>query len=379
MSTKPLAGIKVLDLSRQFPGPYATMVLADFGAEVLRIEDRRFLSDPSAAIVMRNKRHLSLNLKNDQGKEIFFKLLATADILVEGFRPGVTQRLGIGYEDLKKKKPDLIYCSLSGYGQTGPYRDMVGHDLNYISFAGILELCGEPDRKPIIPPVQIADVGGGLNAAIGILLALFHRSRTGQGQYVDVALMDAALGFMQLNFMQILDVGLAAERGRQPLTGLFPSYAVYETKDGKFFTIGAVEKRFWDAFCDRAGRPDLKKDHWAVGPRRDQVERELAELFKTRTRDEWFEEFKATDICVGKALSLLEVMADPQVQARQMVLSIEDHGKPRTLLGIVPKLSATPGDVRTPPATFGEHTEEVLKELGYSKEKIAEFEKAGVI
>lgn len=379
MPTQPLAGIKVLDLSRQFPGPYATMVLADFGADVLRIEDRRFLSDPSAAIVMRNKRHMSLNLKTAAGKEIFFKLLETADILVEGFRPGVTERLGVGYANLKTKKPDLIYCSLSGYGQTGPYRDLVGHDLNYISFAGILELCGEPDRKPSIPPVQIADVGGGLNAALGILLALVHRQRTGQGQYVDVALMDAALGFMQLNFMQFLDVGLSVARGRQPLTGLFPSYAVYETRDAKFFTIGAVEKRFWDAFCDRAGRPDLKKDHWAVGARGEVVVAEVAGLFKTRTRDEWFEEFKAVDICVGKALALKEVMEDPQVQAREMVLKIDDHGKTRTLLGIVPKLSATPGDVRTPPATFGEHTEAVLKELGYSSAQIEELGKAGVI
>ena len=379
MPTQPLAGIKVLDLSRQFPGPYATMVLADFGADVLRIEDRRFLSDPSASIVMRNKRQMSLNLKTEAGKEIFFKLIAGADILVEGFRPDVTKRLGIGYEDLKRKKPDLIYCSLSGYGQTGPYRDMVGHDLNYISFAGILELCGEPDRKPVIPPVQIADVGGGLNAAIGILLALFHRERTGQGQYVDVALMDAALGFMQLNFMQFLDVGLSVARGRQPLTGLFPSYAVYETKDGKFFSLGAVEKRFWDAFCDRVARPDLKKDHWAVGARGEQVVAGVTALFKTRTRDEWFEEFKATDICVGKALALKEVMEDPQVQAREMVLKIDDHGKPRTLLGIVPKLSATPGDVRTPPATFGEHTEAVLKELGYSSAQIKELGKTGVI
>lgn len=379
MTNLPLTGIKVLDLSRQFPGPYATMLLADFGAEVLRIEDRRFLSDPSAGIVMRNKRHMSLNLKTPAGKEIFFKLLETADVVVEGFRPGVTRRLGISYEDLKPKKPDLIYCSLSGYGQTGPYRDLAGHDLNYIGFAGILALCGEPDCKPVIPPVQIADVGGGLNAALGILLALFHRSRTGQGQYVDVALMDAALGFMQLNFMQFLEVGLSIQRGRQPLTGLFPSYAVYETKDGKFFTLGAVEKRFWDAFCEQVGRPDLKKDHWAVGARGEAVRAEVAKLFKSRTRDEWFEEFKTVDVCAGKVLDLNEVMQDPQVQAREMVLAVEDHGKTRTLLGIVPKLSATPGSVRTPPAAFGEHTEAVLKELGYSPAQIEELKHTGVI
>jgi len=379
MSKKPLAGIKVLDLSRQFPGPYATMVLADFGAEVLRLEDRRFIGDPSAAAVMRNKRHLSLNLKTEAGKEIFFKLLADTDVLVEGFRPGVTERLGVSYADLKPRKPDLIYCSLSGYGQTGPYREMVGHDLNYIGFAGILELSGETGQRPVIPPVQIADVGGGLNAAIGILLALFHRSRTGQGQYIDVSLMDAALGFQQINFIQFLDLGMAPERGRQPLSGLFPSYNAYETKDGKFFTLGAVEPRFWTTFCDTVGRPDLKKDQYATGERREQAMAELTALFKQKTRDEWFQQLKADDICIGKALTLSEVMTDPQVQAREMVVTVEDHGKKRTLLGVVAKLSETPGDLRTPPAAFGEHTREVLKELGYSDAQIAEFEKAGVI
>ncbi len=379
MSPKPLAGVKVLDLSRQFPGPYATMVLADFGAEVLRVEDRRFLGDLSATAVMRNKRHMSLNLKTDQGQEIFFKLLATTDVLVEGFRPGVTERLGVSYADLKPKKPDLIYCSVSGYGQTGPYRNLVGHDLNYIGFAGVLELSGEPGRRPVIPPVQVADVGGGLNAAIGILLALFHRSRTGQGQYVDVALMDAALGFQQINFLQFLDLGMAPERGRQPLSGLFPSYNAYETKDGKFFTLGAVEQRFWTTFCDTVGRPDLKQDQYALGERREQVMAELTALFKQKTRDEWFEQLQADDICIGKALSLPEVMTDPQVTAREMVVKVDDHGKPRPLLGVVAKLSATPGDVRTPPAAFGEHTYEVLKELGYREAQIAEFEKAGVI
>ena len=202
MKKRALEGIKVIDLSRQFPGPYCTMILADFGADVLRIEDRRFIKDLNAQPVMRNKRHMTLNLKTDRGKGIFFKLLKDTDVVVEGFRPGATERMGIGYNDLIKVKPDIIYCSLSGYGQTGPYKDMVGHDLNYISTAGITAVCGEPGRRLVIPPVQVADIGGGLNAAIGILLALFHRERTGEGQYVDVALTDAAVGFMTLCLMQ---------------------------------------------------------------------------------------------------------------------------------------------------------------------------------
>ena len=379
MLKKPLTGIKVLDLSRQFPGPYATMVLADFGAEVLRLEDRRFANDLSAFAVMRGKRHMTLNLKSGQGKEIFFKLLQTADVVVDGFRAGVMERLGLGYEELKKRKPDIICCSLSGYGQTGPYKNLAGHDLNYIGFTGLLSLSGEPDRRPIIPPVQVADVGGGLNAAIGILLALFHRQRTGEGQSVDVSLMDSALGFTQLSFMQIAHLGMNLVRGRQPLTGGFPSYQVYETKDGKFITIGAVEPRFWAAFCKTVGREDLVKDHYASGQRRDQVDAEITALFKTKTRDQWFEELKEIDICVGKVLDMKEMMDDPQVRDREMVTEIQNQGGRLKLLGVVPKLSLTPGSPETPPANFGEHTREVLKELGYTDAQVADFEKAGVI
>lgn len=378
-ASKALEGVRVLDLSRQFPGPYATMILADFGADVLRIEDRRFINDPSAWPVMRNKRHMALNLKSPQGREIFLKLLEDADVVVEGFRPGAASRMGISYDDLKKVRPDIIYASLSGYGQTGPYSDMVGHDLNYIATAGILALNGEPDRKPVIPPVQIADIGGGLNAAIGILVALFHRRRTGEGQYIDVSLTDAAVGFMTLPLMQYADGGASPQRGRMPLVGMFPFYRAYETKDGNYITIGAVEPRFWKKLCETLGCEELEGDMFCSGERARQVETRLEEIFHRKTRDEWFDALRQTDVCVGRALSVEEMTNDPQIKHRGMVVELDiGEGRSKPVQGIVAKLSETPGEIVSPPASFGQHTREVLTKLGYTDGEIDELVEQGV-
>jgi len=378
-ASKALYGIRVLDLSRQFPGPYATMILADFGADVLRIEDRRFANDLSAWPVMRNKRHMTLNIKSPRGKEIFLKLLEGADVVVEGFRPGATSRMGIGYDDLKAVKPDIIYASLSGYGQTGPYSGMAGHDLNYIGVAGILALNGEPGRKPVIPPVQIADIGGGLNAAVGILVALFHRQRTGEGQYVDVSLTDAAVGFMTLPLMQYAEGGVSPQRGKMPLVGMFPFYRVYETKDGDYITIGAVEPRFWKKLCETLGCEDLEGEMFCSGEKAEQVEARLEEIFRRRTRDEWFGALREIDVCVGRVLSVGEMIGDPQVRHRGMIVEVEvGEGRTRPVQGIVAKLSETPGRIVSPPAGFGQHTVKVLKELGYSEGEIEELFEQGV-
>ena len=377
--TKALEGVKVLDLSRQFPGPYCTMILADFGADVLRIEDRRFAMDLSAWSVMRNKRHMTLNIKSPKGKEIFFKLLEDADVVVDGFRPGATARMGIAYEDLQKVKPDIICCSLSGYGQTGPYNNMVGHDINYISTAGILQLCGETDRKPIIPPVQIADIGGGLNAAIGILIALFHRQRTGEGQYVDISLTDAAVGFMTVPLMQYADAGMVPERGKNPLVGMFPFYRVYETKDGKYFSLGALEPRFWKNFCETVGCQDLLGDQFCSGEREAMVDEKLREVFMEKTRDQWFDVLKDIDVCVGRVLNVQEMIEDPQIKHRCMIVEITGaDGKTKPIQGVVAKLSKTAGEVNTLPASFGQNTEEVLKGLGLSESEIKQCLDEGV-
>jgi crotonobetainyl-CoA:carnitine CoA-transferase CaiB-like acyl-CoA transferase len=376
---KALEGIKVLDLSRQFPGPLCSMILADFGADVLCIEDRRFINDMSAWPVMRNKRHMSLNLKTTKGKEIFYNLIEGADVVVEGFRPGATARMGVAYEDLTKIKPDIIYCSLSGYGQTGPYSGMVGHDLNYIATAGILGLCGEPVGKPIIPPVQIADISGGLNAAIGVLIALFHHQRTGQGQYIDVSLMDAAISFMTIPMMQFADTGMVPELGKMTLAGMFPFYNVYATKDGKFITIGAVEQRFWKTLCKTIGCEELEKDQYCTGERKSEVETKLVDIFKQKTRDQWFDLLKGIDVCVGKVMAVDEMIMDPQVRHRRIIVEVETpDGVMKPIQGIVAKLSETPGQVYMQPARFGQHTEEALKELGLSDVEIKQYRKEGV-
>jgi len=374
-----LDGVKVLDLSRQFPGPYCTMVMADFGADVLRIEDRRFMNDMNAWPVMRNKRHMTLNIKSPEGKNIFLKLLKDADVVVEGFRPGATQRMGIAYDDLKKVKPDIIYCSLSGYGQTGPYGDMVGHDLNYIGTAGILNLTGEHNRKPVIPPVQIADVGGGLNAAIGILIALFHKERTGKGQYIDISLTDSAIGFMTIPIMQYNDTSAEPVCGRMPLVGMFPFYRVYETADSKYITLGAVEPRFWVNFCRTADCDDLEGDQFCAGEREVEVDARLREVFRKKTRDEWFELLGDIDVCIGRVLSIEEMMQDPQVKHRQMIVEIEmDNGKKKHIQGIVAKLNETPGKIASPPASFGQHTVDVLRELGLKENEISDCLENGI-
>ena len=368
---KALQGIKVIDLSRQFPGPLCTMILADFGAEVLNIEDRRFINDISAWPVMRNKRHATLNLKSPKGKEIFYRLVGDAEVIVEGFRPGVTKKMGVSYEDVRKAKPDIIYCSLSGYGQTGPYSAMVGHDLNYIGTAGMLGLCAEPGERPVLPPVQVADIGGGLNAAIGILIALFHHLRTGQGQYIDVSLMDSAVGFMTVPLMDYAETGKVPEGGRMPLAGMFPFYNVYETKDRKLFTIGAVEKRFWKTLCKNIGCEDLENEQFCIGARKAEIEVRLRKVFKQKTRDEWFHLLKKQDVCVGRVLSVEEMIVNPQIKHRNMIVEVEaPNGETKSIQGIVAKLSKTPGSIYSQPTKFGQHTEDVLRELGFSDQQI---------
>ena len=255
-----LAGIKVLDLSRLLPGPYCSMVLADHGAAVIAVEDRRFLADGLFLNnVNRNKRHMTLNLKSKEGMEIFFRLAKEADVVLEGFRPGVVDKLGVGYDAVCKVNPKIIYCSITGFGQNGPFRERVGHDANYLSFAGVLDLIGEAKRPPSIPGVQIADIaGGGMNAVIGILLALFARENTGKGQYIDISMTDGVVGMLPLvQFFQNL-TGKAPARGNALLSHRYACYNTYETADGRYLSIGAVEHRFWKQLCELLGLPNIQ-------------------------------------------------------------------------------------------------------------------------
>jgi crotonobetainyl-CoA:carnitine CoA-transferase CaiB-like acyl-CoA transferase len=376
--TKPLDGIRVLDLSRLYPGPYCSMILADFGAEVLCIEDRRYASEPAMPSVMRNKRHMSLDLGTAGGREVFLRLVRGADVLLEGFRPEAMKRLGLDYPALRQENPRLVYCSVTGFGQTGPYRDMVGHDLNYLALGGVLATTGTgPEALPAIPGTQIADVAaGGMNAAIGILLALLARERSGEGQYVDVSMTDGIVAMNGYAAVFLWALGESLQPGRSMLTGKYPWYRVYRCADGRDLSIGAVERRFWERLCEHFGVPE-----WASLQYHDEKAPEMHAFFEARfaekSRDTWFEELRSLDVCVAPVLDPREAFESQQVKARDLVVDVEKDGQRLKLLGVPIKLSATPGSIESPPPGFGEHTDEVLSSLGYDAEAIARLRRSG--
>jgi len=376
-----LAGITVVDLSRLLPGPYCSMILADHGARVIAIEDRRFLADGLFMnTVNRNKEHMTLNLKTAEGGEIFQRLVKTADVVMEGFRPGVVAKLGVDYPSVAAVNPRIVYCSISGYGQNGPFRDRVGHDCNYLSISGVLDLIGPADGPPSIPGVQFADIaGGGMNAAIGILLALYARERTGKGQYIDISMTDSMVGFLPaaLFFKQL--TGRSPRRSNAILSHRYACYNTYETADGRFLSIGAVENRFWKQLCDTLGVPEYAALQYDEDRRTELIDFMRA-TFKRKPMAEWEAVLCDRDICWGKVQHLNEVLSDPLFRERHMVVDIADQqGKSVPTLGVSVKLSGTPGSVRTPPKAFGESTRAILEELGYSAADIEAFHEKGVV
>jgi alpha-methylacyl-CoA racemase len=383
-----LDGIKILELARVPPAELPGMMFADMGAQVLKIEtppdrpeDEEWRRRAAFAYVNRNKRSLALNLKAAEGQAILKRLATTADVLIEGFRPGVMTRLGADYETLKAANPRIVYCSLSGFGRNGPYRDYPAHDMNYLSLAGILGLIGEPDRKPQIPLNIIADyAGASMHGALGIMFALFARERTGRGQQVDVSYLDTSVALLAAtpNMRFFFSDGLAPRRGGGFLGGSYPYYAVYETKDNRLLTIGCTEPWLWENFCNAVGRPDFarfarKPDQFVRAANAEEItaREEIQKIIRTRTRDEWFSILVKADVCVGKVYDPEEMVTDPQVQARDMVVDVEHplHGKVREF-GIPIKLSETPGTVRRAGPYTGEHSDEVLRELGLGAEEI---------
>jgi crotonobetainyl-CoA:carnitine CoA-transferase CaiB-like acyl-CoA transferase len=307
-----LQGITVIDLSRMLPGPYCSMILADHGARVIAIEDKRFEADDLyLSPVNRNKDHMTLNLKSKEGQSIFLKLIHNADVLMEGFRPGVTKRLGIDYETLKKVNPRIIYCSITGYGQDGPYRDVAGHDVNYLSLAGILDIIGEKDRSPSIPGIQIADiVGGGMNAAIGILLAIVAREKTGEGQYIDISMTDGMVGLLSIPLHIFQRTNKVPQRSDTFLSHRYACYNVYETADGRYISIGAVENRFWKNLCDVLHVPEYGPLQYDDN-HREEILDFCRKAFKKKTLEEWVKELREKDVCWGKIQHVGEVLNDP--------------------------------------------------------------------
>jgi len=376
-----LQGIKVIDLSRMLPGPYCSMILADHGARVIAVEDRRYMTDDVfISPVNRNKDHMTLNLKTEEGKAIFFRLAEDADVVMEGFRPGVAKRLGVDYEAVRKVNKKIIYCSITGYGQDGPYRDMAGHDVNYLSSSGVLDLIGEKGRSPCIPGIQIADlVGGGMNAAIGILLALAARARTGEGQYIDISMADGMLSLLPVPLQIIQEKSQVPSRSDTKLSHRYACYNVYETADGRYISIGAVENRFWVNLCELLGVPEygpLQYDE----DRRQEIVEFLRKTFKTKTLDEWTEVLGQRDVCWGKVQNISEALNDQLFAERGMVAELRDgSGGSSTALGIPIKLSDTPGSLRTPPVEFGQSTRKILEELGYTKAEADHFFDHGAV
>jgi crotonobetainyl-CoA:carnitine CoA-transferase CaiB-like acyl-CoA transferase len=389
-----LDGLKVLDLSRLAPGPFCSMLLADMGADVLLVEApadgklapaimaRGADADVAAAynVLGRNKRSIVLNLREQEAREIFYKLADGADVVLEGFRPGVVKRLGVDYETLSKRNPRIVYCSLSGFGQTGPYSQMVGHDINYISVGGALGMVGWPGSPPAIPMNIIADfAGGGLHAAYGILLALVARERTGKGQYVDIAMSDGVLYLLASLAGGVLNGGNSPGRGTTLLNGAVPHYNVYECADGGWISLGSLEPHFFVNLC-KAMECEQYIPHQYDASKREEIAGYFRERFKTKTRDEWFAFLKQTDICVGPVYSLDEALADPHNVARQMVVEVEHPklGKVRSL-GVGTKLSETPGSVRSTSPLAGQHTDDVLGGLGFDGTAIESLRTRGVV
>ena len=361
-----LTGIRVLDLTRLLPGAYCTQLLADMGADVIKVEEPEAgdymrwtppLVDGQSALfnaLNRNKRSVTINLKAGPGRDVLLSLVDKADVLVEGNRPGVMDRLMLGWDVLHARNPRLVMCSITGYGQDGPYASRAGHDLNYMAIAGALGLNGDRDGPPVPLSVQVADIGGGgLQPAVAILGALVGVQRGGGGQWIDASMTDGAVSWLAMVFAA-REAGERVARGDQRLAGRYACYRVYECKDGRHYSVGALEPKFWNSLCQALERPDLIELQYSEDL---SVQAELEKIFRTRTRDQWQEKLATLDACCEPVLDLDEVASHPQIAARR----IFERGK----LGRVPQL--------------GEHTEEVLKEIGFDQARIEFLKGHGLI
>lgn len=384
MSEPPLRGVRVLDLTRLVPGPVCTMHLADLGADVVKIEDTGagdYAPPALRAIVNRNKRGLQLDLKQPEGADAFLQLARGADVLVEGFRPGAMERLGLGYDAVAAVNPRIVYCSLTGYGQTGPYRDRPGHDLNYCGHAGVADQIGVGADTLALSNLPIADLmGGALTAAMGILAALFDAARTGRGRHLDIAMADGALAHAVMPLATLAAHGSTRRAGGDTLTGGLACYALYRTADARFLAVGALERKFWDGLCDVIERIDLKPMHRSGDAATEaRVREELAAIFGARPLAHWETRFARADCCVSPVHTLEEALADPHFRARGMVIdSVHPSVGALTQVASPMKMSRYGFELHRHAPRPGEHTVELLREAGCSDTAIDALLEKGV-
>jgi crotonobetainyl-CoA:carnitine CoA-transferase CaiB-like acyl-CoA transferase len=395
MSALPFEGLKVLDLSRLLPGGFCSLLLADFGADVIKVEDTGMgdyirWSPPAfegaeetakSALFLslnRGKRSVRIDLKSEAGRDVLLKLVRDADVLLESFRPGVLDRLGVGYERLKQENPRLVYCAITGYGLTGPNVQRSGHDMNYLGLNGVLALSGDADGPPTQAGAQIADLGGGaLMGAFGILAALRERDRSGEGQLVDVSMFDGALSWLAMVAARVFAAGEQPRRGAEMLSGSLLCYRPYKCADG-WVTLGALEPKFFSAWCHGVDREDLIAHQFEApgSPAHAEVEA----IFAERTRAEWAAFAQQHDCCLEPVLEVEEALESELVRAREMVIEFEQPGAGMVKgLGMPVKLSRTPGQVRSGGPALGEHTEQVLRESGFSGEEIDQLMADGAV
>jgi len=383
--TLPLAGIRILDLSRALPGPFGTQILADYGAEIIKIEDpsgdpvrnaEPHVAGDSARFlaVNRNKRSLTLDLRKAEGRAIFKKLAEGSDVIVDGFRPGTMDRLGLGYEILKEVNQRIIYCALNGFGNTGPLRDTPAHDINITSLAGITDLTGRSDDPPAMSTVQIAGISGALYSVIAILIALNHRNNTGIGQFCDIAMLDGSISLLAYTMAEWSGIGSTLQRGRGLLTGRYAYFNIYETSDKRYISLGASEMKYWKKFCSVIGKAEYIDLHKRLD-RQEEMIRGIQSIIKQKSQQKWMQIFD-TDMCCAPVLNLKEVSEHPQIQNREMIIRLKNFkgsDQDMVLTGLPIKLSESPGQLKFKFPGLGEHSRQILEEAGFTCDEIQLF------